>query len=330
MSTPDVPAQGAPAPIAPLAPSGSFPVAPAPVAPVAPTLPAPPDLSQPSSLDAPASSVEDHSPPNPAVEDNSLGHFFGVDPGLDTAGQNAVLHPLLQTLVDSGRPQAAPIQQQPVPGQPVQNDPSLAPAPAPAAAPTPTEFDVNSFDFGDAPIGIKEAIIAMQGQNAAAIAAANQQTVAAQKAATDAQESFQQQQVYLQQQESTRMAERAHTYLDSLQDARFGVGENRTMMQQIATNKLLDTATALVRGISSHGGQQPPVEKILEMAVLYAQGAPVAPAAAGLIPNVLAPGYSPQGAVPAAPAQHSGSAGAGGSLMDDAAFMEGARAILSR
>ncbi len=329
MSTPDVPAQGAPAPIAPLAPSGSVPQAPTPLA-LAPVLPAPPDISKPASLDAPAPTPgEDHSPPGLA---DTLGNYFGVDPKLDAAGQDAVLQPMLQTLVDSGKTPPPPVaQQQQVSNQPA-HDPSIVPVaeqvPAVPVVPVvPAEFDVNSFDFGETP-GVKEAFTAMQAQNAAAIAAANQQTALAQKSAADAQVSFQQQQTYLSQQDDARMADRASVYLDGLSNPLYGVGENRTMIQQVATNKLLDVASSIARGITAHNGPQPSVEKLLEMAVLYSASPPVVPTAN--VPNVLTPGYSPQGPAPAAPAQHAGSAGAGGSLMDDASFMEGARAILNR
>jgi hypothetical protein len=181
-----------------------------------------------------------------------------------------------------------------------------APAPAP-------EIDLK---FDDVDLGDADAALAQEAQKA------RQEAV---NASAQFAESAKQAQINEQQ----SIANQAIQYLDGLASPEFGVGQNRTMAQTLASEQVMRQTGLLIRGLNQYG-QTMPIEQVVSAAILStgrqlpaAQQAP-APAA-GLAPVPAAAGLS-AAPLPAV----SGSAGPPGSMMSDPEYMAGARAILAR
>ena len=261
----------------------------------------------------------------------ALGEYFGLDAAsLADEGKAAeTLRPYIDQLIEAGSrnqfvPQAS---------APHVNAPPVAQQPAEEFK--PIEIDFESEEFEDAPPSIVKAMKLLNQQANQQLKAAADREKAAAKAAADqktAWEAQQQQQVNQQQQEVSR---RAYDHVDKLNSPRFGVGQNRTLIQRIAVQEVMNTADNIIRGLQSFGGQTPTIEAIVDAALLRLNARRESPAPQQQPQQQVLPiqAYQRQPLGAPAPQQNrrgAGSAGQGGTLMNDAEYMAGARAILSR
>ncbi len=332
---------------------------PAPVA--APVvLPAPPDITSaditPSaapvvpSFEVPNSDAGDPtvvtSPTDPtapatASDLQNLAGVFGVDPAVagDPSQTAAALTPIINMLAEAGKAKSA-VSPLPASYQPAVFNQQAAPAPAPSTPAQPAadpvvDFTISEEDLADAPPGVAKALQALASRQQKAYEQAVAQTKAAQAQAEQIQQGQllqnQQQAAYYEQQVESR----SNAYLDSLKSPTYGVGANRTLMQTIATQNVTNAAQDIIRGLQSYGGNIPTIENVMYAAILSVGGqVPGVPAqVAAPLPAGLPPGGAQQPGV-GAPAvgrvKPNGSAGAGGQLMSDPKYMEGARAIMAR
>jgi hypothetical protein len=122
---------------------------------------------------------------------------------------------------------------------------------------------------------------------------------------------------------------RAVSYLDNLASPKYGVGQNRTMVQQMASGQVMEMAKNLMRGWRGYG-PTPPIETIMQAAVFSIEGS--VPTAQTPSQESLTPALTQQSANGIAPAavKGTGSAGGGEALMGDKEYLDGARAILNR
>lgn len=285
------------------------------------------------STDAPALSVT----PDPAAPESTpskidpaykeLNQYFGIDSsGLaDDASASAALRPVIGLLAQSGVPQNAPIQPQGV-------DPGTIPvAPEQPLSPTATvpDFSFDEVDFGEAGPEVKKAFQAQAAQNQKALQQVMGEAQAAKKSADEAKQAFvnsNAQSVHAQEQQ---VLSRANSWLDTLQSPKYGVGQNRTMIQQMASQQVMQVAGNIIRGTQNHGQTPPAIETIMRAAVVYIEGKLPTPATPPTTPVPGLPHQTASGVAPA-PVNGSGSAGSGGELMSDKEFLDGARSILSR
>ena len=251
-----------------------------------------------------------------------LGSYFGLSPeaAKDDASTTAALKPVLDLIAQGGAPvQQAPVQQAPVPQPvPVQQ--------APAAA----DFKFDDLNLGeDASPELVKAFRALGERSQAAIQAANTQAAAAQTSATATAQAYVNHQKQAELNHQQQVSDRALTHIDSLASPKYGVGAARTMVQSFAAEQVMRATGNLIRGMERYG-QSPPIEQVVNAAILQIEGKlpEAAPVAAAPVIPALTPAVA-RGTAPA-PAKSTGSAGVGGSLMSDPRFMEGARAILSR
>ena len=101
------------------------------------------------------------------------------------------------------------------------------------------------------------------------------------------------------------------------------------MIQTFASEQVMRATGDLYRGMSRYG-QAPPIESVVNAAILQIEGKlpEAAPVVAAPVTPAPAP-FTARGSAPA-PVKNTGSAGVGGNLMSDPRFMEGAREILNR
>ena len=252
---------------------------------------------------------------------NDLGSAFGVT-GADSAATAAALRPVLEMMARGGQQH----QQQFQPQQPPQNSQGFQPQP-PQQVPGP--LDLSDIDLGDASPEVARAFKALSERSQAAINAATQQANQVQQAlyAQQHQQHAAQQQAEAQQQ--AQVTQRAVSYIDTLASPKYGVGQNRTMVQTIAAEQVMATAGKLIRGMESYG-KVLPIEQVMQAAILMVDGALPSPAAAAAAPSYPSLGQTQApGSAPAIRRQV-GSSGGGQILMADAEFLDGARAILAR
>lgn len=273
---------------------------------------------------APATPATPATPAAPTSKLGELSQFFGVTE-TDPVKATAALRPVLDLLAKGGHQQPAPVQQV----APVQQ-----PAPAAAVQTPVTPAEPASFadlDLGeDASPEIVKAFKSLASQSEKAILAANAQAETAQKMATATHEAYELQQKQANMDEQQQVANQAIGYLDTLASPKYGVGNNRNFVQQLAAEQVMTTAGKMLRGMKAYG-QVLPIEDVVSTAILLIDGVLPTPAAPAAAAPVAA--FSPvaaTGQVVAPAVQNVGSSGAGGSMMADPEFMAGARAILAR
>ena len=249
-----------------------------------------------------------------------------VPPGVDVG---TTLQPMLDMIAKSGAAQEQNQARYANTPQVVQGLDLQTQQGAPAPAPAPS-INFDSLDFGDTDPKIQQAFKALAGQSQEAIAALAKQAEVARLEAVNATAKFAESERNAQVNEQNRVAQQAINYLDGLASPEFGVGSNRTMAQTLASEQVMRQAGLLIRGLNQYG-QTLPIEQVVSAAIVStgrqipaAQAAP-APVS-GLAPVPAAAGLA---AAPA-PMQNVGSSGPPGSMMNDAEYMAGARAILSR
>lgn len=282
------------------------------------------DLSTPNlDLSAPALSPEDQS-----IAD--LGQKFGVA-GADVATTKAALRPVIEMLARGGANQQAPPQIGPNQYGQMQDAPMPIQAP-PAAAPPASAGPLSFEDFklgDDVDPGIIKAFKTLTERSNAAIAAVQAEAAKAGQTA----QVLQQQQIMAQRRQhesqQNEVSNRAVQYLDSLASPKYGVGQNRNMVQTMSSENVMRTAGNLIRGMSQYG-QTMPIEQVMQAAILMVDGElPTAAAAPAANTPALMQTAAPT-ALPVVAQTRPGSAGSGGAMMADADFINGARAILSR
>lgn len=137
----------------------------------------------------------------------------------------------------------------------------------------------------------------------------------------------------MQQQQNQELLNRALGAIDGLADARYGVGGNQNFSQQMARENLLRTADRIVQGMRAAGRTPPTIEKLIGMAVLAESGKlPAPPKAAGAGRPGAPPAPLAGGTQPPQPSgfQRRKTGGEVDTYMQDADFMNGARAIVQR
>ena len=287
-----------------------------------------PGLSPQTGPTAPAETVpaEANAAPSPVSQ---LAGAFGVT-GDTPEAQAAALRPVLEMMA-----QHQPAAPNPHYQQPPQNSqgfqPQLPQQQTQQQQQEVTPLDFSDIDLGDASPEVAAAIKQIGQRSQAAIAAAQKQANEVQQALYLQQH---QQHAAQQQQQLAAKAEvtqRAVGYLDSLASPKYGVGQQRTMVQTIAAEQVMATAGKLISGMEAYG-KVLPIDQVMAAAVLMVDGSIPTPAAAAPAAPVVAPlgqTPAPAGGLPAI-RQRVGSAGAGQALMGDAEFLDGARAILAR
>ena len=263
---------------------------------------------------------------DPAYQE--LNQHFGIDSSTlaDDAAAVAALRPVIGMLAQSGVPQNAPVQPQGV-------DPGTVPVtpgqPLPPDTTTVPEFSFDDVDFGDAGPEVEKAFKKLGAQNQKALQQVMGEAQAAKKSADEAKQIFVNSNAQSVQAQEQQVLSRANSYLDTLASAKYGVGQQRTMIQQMASQQVMQIAGNIIRGTQNHGQTPPSIEAVMKSAIVYIEGKLPVPAPPAIPP---VPGLAHQTATGAAPApvQGSGSAGSGGELMNDPKFMDGARAIMSR
>jgi len=294
-----------------------------------------PGLSPQTGPTAPAETVpaEANAAPSPVSQ---LAGAFGVT-GDTPEAQAAALRPVLEMMAQHQPAGANPHLQQSYrqPQQSPQNSQGFQPQ-SPQQQTTQQQQEVTPLDFSDIDLGdaspeVAAAIKQIGQRSQAAISAAQKQANEVQQALYLQQH---QQHAAQQQQQLAAKAEvtqRAVGYLDSLASPKYGVGQQRTMVQTIAAEQVMATAGKLISGMEAYG-KVLPIDQVMAAAVLMVDGQVPTPAAAAPAAPVVAPlgqTPAPAGAIQA-PRQRVGSAGAGQALMGDAEFLDGARAILAR
>ena len=252
-----------------------------------------------------------------------LGQFFGIE-GTDPAATKAALKPVLEMMAQNGD----------VPQQPQPQQYANYQSPQQQQAPPPQEPDLSEVSFDDLDLGedaspqIIKAFKAMGERSQKAIKAAISQSAAAQAAVAATSKQFQQQQYDTEQAAQNEVTTRAVSYIDNLASPKYGVGNNRTLVQTLASQVVMTKAGNLIRGMKAYG-QVLPIEQVMGAAILMVEGElPQAPAQS--VPGTAALNPStPKGPAPV-PKRTVGSAGAGQQLMGDPEFLDGARAILAR
>jgi heterodisulfide reductase subunit A-like polyferredoxin len=192
------------------------------------------------------------------------------------------------------------------------------------------EFTVDDLDLGeDASPEIVKAFKTLGARSQKAIQAATAQAVAAQAAAANTAVQYQNQVNQANANQQAEVSARAVSYLDNLASPKYGVGTQRTMVQTLASEQVMQTAGNLIRGMQNYG-QVLPIEQVMSAAILMVDGnVPQAPAAATPTQGGLTP-TPPKGVATPVKTKQIGSSGAAQQMMGDAEFMEGARAIMSR
>ena len=277
--------------------------------------------------------------PGPAATTNSdmakVAEALGVKvtPGQDVT---AALTPMLDLIAKSGaaQEQSQLLQQQQTQPQ-YANTPQVvqgldlqtqqgAPAPAPEI-----DLKFDDVDLGDADPKIQKAFQALAGKSQKAIAALAQEAQKARQEAVNASAQFAESAKQAQINEQQSIANQAIQYLDGLASPEFGVGQNRTMAQTLASEQVMRQTGLLIRGLNQYG-QTMPIEQVVSAAIVStgrqlpaAQQAPAPAAGLAPVPAAAGLGAAPLPAV-------SGSAGPPGSMMSDPEYMAGARAILAR
>ena len=264
-----------------------------------------------------------------------LNNVFGIDSSniQNNEAASAALRPVINMIAQTGMNhnvtpwnQLAPPPRNDGPGQlapPPSND-----GPGQLAPPTLPDFSFKGVDFGEAGPEVEKAFKQMGEQNQSALKQIMGEVQSANQAAEEAKQSYldsgrQQVAAYEQQ-----VVDRASSYIDSLQSPKYGVGQNRTMVQQMASAQVMGVAKNLMRGWPSYG-QTPPIETIMQAAVFFIEGqVPTAPTPS----ETPTPALTQQTASGIAPAvvRGTGSAGGADSLMGDKEFLDGGRAILAR
>jgi len=253
-----------------------------------------------------------------------LGQYFGVE-GVDAAATTAALKPVLEMMAQGGR-QAQQQQQAQPPAQPPQNSQQQEAPPLNLDTPV---LDMDGIDLGDdVSPEIAKAFKQLGERSQKAIGAATAQAKAAQEAAQQNQYVMYDQQQKQYQNQKQEVTTRAVNYLDGLASPKYGVGENRTLVQTLASEQVMQTAGNLIRGMEVYGKVMP-IEQVMGAAIMMA-GDPVPATPAALPPGVPALSPSAPTGVAPSPTRGVGSGGAGRSLMNDGEFLDGARAILAR
>ena len=313
-------------PSTPQTPAAADPV----VAPAAVDVP-PPDMSTPGV----GPTTPDATPTETPAADTGLqelGQYFGVPSGEGSTAEStaAALRPVIDMIARGGMNQR---QQQQQASTYEQHTPTQESAPR-AGAPAPNQVDPSDFAFDDIDLGeaspeIVKAFKAMGARSQQAIQAIQAQAEAAKNSAERTQQHLQNQANHAQQQQESEVSNRAVGYLDSLASAKYGVGQNRTLVQQIAAEQVMTHAGHIIRGMQSYG-KTLPIESVMQAAVLAVEGTlPTAPTPGLPTPATALSPQSPQGgALPMV--KNVGSAGGGDAMLNDAEFMDGARAILNR
>jgi len=305
------------------------PVVPPTVDPPAPTVadiigtPPPPPTTPSSPLSTPPGL---QLPPDTGLAE--LGQTFGLpaETTKDPAATKTALQPMLEMVAKVGRQQQQtppPLEQPPAPYQQQQ------PQQATAVPPVPPEFRFDDLDLGDdATPEMKKAFQTLGERSKTAIQAVNTQALQAQQAAVASYQALEAQQQGAEERDNQKTAQQAVQYLDSLASPKYGVGDNRSLIQTVASEKIMQTAGYLLRGMRSYG-QTMPIEQVVRSAILLSDGDVPTP------PVQTAPGYpalppsTPPGPTPP-PRRGTGSAAGGGALMDDPEYLAGARQILDR
>ncbi len=292
-------------------------------------------------VDSPIPSVPNSSPPaDPAVESvpgvtpvskidpgfQEINGFLGIDSSqfVDDAAAGAALRPALEILAQTGAAQTAPPVNAPI--QPAGVDP-VPVAPDQPLPPAVGDFSFEGIDFGEAGPEVEKAFKALGKQNQKALSHVLAEAQAAKKSADETRQAYLTQSSQAVQVQEQQVLQRANSYLDGLASPKYGVGQNQSMVQQLASQQVLQVAGNLYRGMQTQG-RSPNIETLMQAAVFFIEGkmptaTPAAPAPVPGLPPRTASGEAP------APVRGSGSAGEGGALMDDTDFLAGARAILS-
>lgn len=311
----------------------------------APTISAPPDLSSEftnspeTSADNATSglsegvpdSVGDTSTPDSNISEGTkeLGSFFGVAPEQLSSDETAAaaLLPAIEQLEQLGQSKVQAPPPAPQVQQFVAQNQTSPPAPT-TPEPTP-EFSIDSIDFGETAPEVVSAFKELHSHTQKELQRIQAEATTAIQAAEQIQQNYQgahEQQIQAQQAEVTS---RAMAHLDSMASAKYGVGQNRTMIQNMQVRNVMETAGNLIRGMSSYGGQTPTIERVIDAAVMLVEGknkivSPTTNTTTPLTPQTPQPGTT------SAKVKHAGSATGDGGLMNNAKFLNGARAILAR
>jgi len=258
-----------------------------------------------------------------------LGQYFGLGESdlTDTGKATETIRPYIDALIEAGSQQPTPWSQQ----EHTTGTVSTAPVEVPEEF-KPYEIDFDSEEFEDAPPSLIKAMKQMNEQANRALKAASDRASAAEKASKDKEIALTQQQQQAYNAQQMEVSKRAYSHLDSLSSPKYGNAQNRTMMQKIAVQKVMNTADMIIRGMTAYGGEIPTIETIVDAAIIKLEGSvsasPSSPPQVALPINAHQRQAFPS--TPASPVVRSGSAGSGGPLMSDAQYMAGARAILSR
>lgn len=289
----------------------------------------PPDISDEdfSSSDVPTFDPDAGEKPSLSETAQHLSKTFGVQAQDDESFTNA-LRPVLDSLARLGNQPDQPVAPETTPDTDVPKNQGVQSE--------ELEFFKNKLELEGYDDNIVQAFQSVIDESKRAVQAAINEAKAAkaevEKFSNSQAEARKKSVQHYQQQ----VARRAEDHVSKLDADKFGTAGNRTVAQQIAANQVFQLAGTLRRGFERGGYPLPPIEDLIDAAILYSGGSLPKPSGAktpGPAPstNSVLPVRTPSTpSAPRPPVRSGGSAGAGESLMKDDEFLRGARAILSR
>jgi hypothetical protein len=266
---------------------------------------------------------------------NDLAKTFGVPvvAGQDTS---AALLPVLELIAKNGHQAEQSVQQNAQYQPPQQQQAPQAPQQVQGIQQqSPQQVDPANIRFDDIQLGddaspeVQNAFKQLAERSNAALQAVSGRAEQATRASAHIAHQAQQQADATKQAEQSKTTDRAINYLDSLASPNYGVGQQRSLVQTLASEQVMRTAGSLIRGMRNYG-QELPIEQVVQAAIAMNNGGKVpAPAQQVQTPQGGLPPVAPQGS-PAPVPTAVGSSGSGSSLMADPEYLAGARAILAR